>query len=99
MTRAWGAASTDSFTSDSTSRLQHWATSNGPRSRPSTAKRSASTMRTPASTGSTPNRAKARSRKETEGWTTTVTSPERTRGSSASSTTVRSATVGEPGTA
>ena len=73
-----GAASTDSFTSERTWRLQHWATSSGPRSpAASTAKRSASTRRTPASTGSTPSRAKARSRKETDGWTTTVTSPER----------------------
>ena len=84
-----------SLMSESRWRDQAWATRNGPGSRAATSgKAAASTSRTPAASGSMPRAAQARSRKERAG--TTVTS---TRSSARSSSTVRSATVGEPGTA
>ena len=89
------ASSAASFTSPSTARLWHCATRSGPRSpAASTAKAVASTSRTPASTGSIPRRAQARSRNDSAGTTSTET-----RGSSRNNATVRSATSGEPGTA
>ena len=82
------ASSPASLISDSTARLWHWATSSGPRSpAASTAKAAPSTSRTPAATGSIPNRSQAKSRNEGAATTSTVT-----RSSSRSSTTVRSAT-------
>ncbi len=81
--------------SDSTSLESHWATSIGPRSpAASTANRCPSTRRAPAATGSIPTRAQARSANDIPGTTSTVT-----RGSASSSSTVRSATSGDPGTA
>ena len=65
----------------------------GPRSpAASTANRWPSTRRTPAASGSTPSRAQARSRNDSAGTTSTST-----RSSARSSSTVRSATSGEPG--
>ena len=95
-----GADSTESLMADNNDLLQHWATSNGPdRPAASMAKDSPSTTVTPAATGSTPSRTKARSRKDTAGWTTRSTDPSTTAGCSMSRDTVRSATVGDPGTA
>ena len=59
--------------SDSTNAESHWATSSGPRSpAASTAKRWPSTRRTPAASGSTPRRAHARSRNDSDGTTSTL---------------------------
>ena len=71
-----GVGSTESLIADSTVGLQHWATRSGPDCpAASTANDSPSTTFTPAVTGSTPIRAKARSRKDTAGWTSRTISP------------------------
>ena len=90
-----GPSSTDSLMSDSTAFESHCATRSGPRSpAASTPNRCPSTSRAPAATGSTPRRAQARSANDMPDTSSTVT-----RGSASSSSTVRSATNGDPGTA
>ena len=83
------------MTDDSTDRDQHCATSSGPGSPAAwTPKLSASTSRTPASIGSIPRRVQASSQKDTPGTTSSWIDESDCR-----SSTVRSATDGDPGTA
>ena len=83
--------------SESTSREWAWATSSGPRCPPaSVEKRCPSTNLTPTVTGSIPSTAQTRSRNDIAGNTSRSTSP---RSAAAdSNSTVRSSTIGEPGT-
>ena len=89
------ASSAASLMSDRTHGAWAWAMSSGPVDpAAAVAKSCPSTSRTPASTGSTPRRAQARSRNDIAGSTSTST-----RSSASSSWTERSRTRGEPGTA